>query len=689
MATTAPPRPNTTSGILQDLPWGELAIPGAIVAIVLAMIAPLPAFVVDALISLNIGISVVMLLAAVFVNRPADFNVFPTLLLLMTLFRLALNVSSSRLILLNGNTGTSAAGHVIEAFGNFVVGGNYVIGSVMFLVLIAIQYIVINHGAVRISEVTARFTLDAMPGKQVSIDADLNNGLIDEQEARRRRKELAAEAEFYGAMDGASRFTQRDAVASILITAINILAGVLVGVLQQNMEIVRALQTYAILTIGDGLVTVIPALMISVSGGLIITRANNENRLSQQVQSQLFDRWQVLTVTTAVMGLLALFPGLPAIPFLALGTAAGLRAWRLRERETIVAVEPPPPAPKPKKDDMETNLRVDPIAVELGLGLISFLEGGPASVLLRRIGSLRKQMASDLGFVLPPVRVTDNTALRAREYVISMRGVEIGRFELLAGHQLALETGTPTQRLNGIATKDPAFGLTALWIPQDRLDEARAAGYTVVDPLTVLVTQFGELMRRYSHELFTRQEAKRFLDRVNEESPKAVEDLTKSVSLALVQRVIQNLLRERVSIRDASTIVEALSEASAISRNHVLLTEFVRQAIRRQVVRPYTSPNGALSAFFLDPVIEKRLESAVEHGEVVSHFSLSPSDIRDFLDRVQAGVGTGDTPCALVTSASVRFFARQMLESQLGNVFALSHSEIPPGTKLVSLGIIR
>lgn len=338
---------------------------------------------------------------------------------------------------------------------------------------------------------------------------------------------------------------------------------------------------------------------------------------------------------------------------------------------------------------METNLRVDPIAVELGLGLISFLEGGPASVLLRRIGSLRKQMASDLGFVLPPVRVTDNTALRAREYVISMRGVEIGRFELLAGHQLALETGTPTQRLNGIATKDPAFGLTALWIPQDRLDEARAAGYTVVDPLTVLVTQFGELMRRYSHELFTRQEAKRFLDRVNEESPKAVEDLTKSVSLALVQRVIQNLLRERVSIRDASTIVEALSEASAISRNHVLLTEFVRQAIRRQVVRPYTSPNGALSAFFLDPVIEKRLESAVEHGEVVSHFSLSPSDIRDFLDRVQAGVGTGDTPCALVTSASVRFFARQMLESQLGNVFALSHSEIPPGTKLVSLGIIR
>jgi flagellar biosynthesis protein FlhA len=406
--------------------WREFAVPIAVLGIVLAMITPLPPFLLDILISANITLSVIVLLVSLYIAKPVDFNVFPSTLLLMTLFRLALNISSARLILLNGNTGTSAAGEVIQAFGAFVVGGNYIIGVVIFLVLIAIQYVVINHGAVRISEVTARFTLDAMPGKQMSIDSDLNAGLIDEAGARLRRKTLASEAEFYGAMDGASRFTQRDAVASIIITAINIIAGFLIGVLQHGMDFKRALQTYTVLTIGDGLVTVIPALMISISGGLIVTRGSSDTKLGLDFQKQVFSNPQPLMLASGVLMAMAAFPGLPKIPFLVLGSSVGVIAWRLRQKSAATEKAALPTA-VPTRESLDGLLRVEPLAMEVGLGLLQLVEGGQSSPLLRRIASIRRQLATELGYILPPVRVTDNLTLKAREYTISIKGVEVAR----------------------------------------------------------------------------------------------------------------------------------------------------------------------------------------------------------------------------------------------------------------------
>ncbi|MCU1263473.1 MAG: flagellar biosynthesis protein FlhA, partial [Bryobacterales bacterium] len=538
---------------------GELGVPIAVLAIVVALITPLPGFLLDLLIVTDIMMSVIVMMVAMYISRPVEFSVFPTTLLLLTLFRLALNISSSRLILLNGNSGTSAAGTVIEAFGNFVVGGNYVIGVVIFLVLIAIQYVVINHGAVRISEVTARFTLDAMPGKQMSIDSDLNAGLVDEAEARRRRKQIAAEAEFYGAMDGASRFTQRDAVASILITGINIVAGLAIGVLQHGTDIMRALQTYTVLTIGDGLVTVIPALMISISGGLIVTRASSESRLGAEFKKQVFGAAQPLLLSSGVLVALAAFPGLPKIPFLVLGTGVGVIGWRLRESGKTADQQAVAAAPPQAKENLETLMKIEPLAVEVGLGLVPFVEGGQNSPLLRRISGIRKQLAKDLGFLLPPVRVTDNLGLRPREYVISMKGVELSRYELPQGCELAIATGKVDAALEGQKTTDPAFNMNAVWIPIERSEHARSNGYTVVDGVSVLGTHLSELIRRHAGELFTRQDAKKLLDRVAVDNPKVVEDLVpKALSLAVVQKVLQNLLRERVSIRDSVSILEAL-----------------------------------------------------------------------------------------------------------------------------------
>ena len=576
-AAPTPSGPATvSSGLIQTigaLPWPDLAVPIAVLSIVLTMIMPLPAVLLDALIALNITLSVMVLVIGMYITRPVEFSVFPTTLLLMTLFRLALNISSSRLILLQGNLGTAAAGHVIEAFGNFVVGGNYVIGAVIFLVLTAIQYVVINHGAVRISEVTARFTLDALPGKQMSIDSDLNAGLIDESEARSRRKGLAAEAEFYGAMDGASRFTQRDAIASILITAINIVAGFLVGVFQYGMEFKRALTTYTVLTIGDGLVTVIPALMISISGGLIVTRASSESKLGREFQKQVLGAPQPLMLAAGVVTLLATFPGLPAIPFLALGAGLAAVAQQLRRKVAAVDTLANARAAEPPKENVETVLRVEPLSLEVGLGLVKLVEGGAQSPLLRRITGIRKQVAAELGFVMPPVRLTDNLNLGAGEYQLLLKGVEIARYELRQGSELAIFAGSgPAPPIEGIKTEEPAFGLPAYWIPAGSGDRARAAGYTVVDQVSVVGTHMAELTRRHCWELFSRQDVKRLLDRVSEENSKVVEDLVpKLLSLALVQRVLQNLLRERVSIRDSVSILEALGEAAQVTKNPVLL----------------------------------------------------------------------------------------------------------------------
>jgi flagellar biosynthesis protein FlhA len=666
----------------------ELGVPLAVLAIVLAMVAPIPALLMDLLIVVNITLSVVVLLVAMYILKPVEFSVFPATLLLMTLFRLGLNVSSARLILLNGNSGTSAAGHVIEAFGTFVVGGNYIVGVVIFLVLIAIQYVVINHGAVRISEVTARFTLDAMPGKQMSIDSDLNAGLIDEAEARARRRQLASEAEFYGAMDGASRFTQRDAVASIIITAINIVAGFLIGVLQHGMDLKHALQTYTVLTIGDGLVTVMPALMISISGGLIVTRASSESRLGTEFRRQVFGVSQPLLLASGVLFALALFPGLPKIPFLVFGAGLGTLAWRMRKTAQR-AEQAGKAAPAPARENLEALLKVEPLAVEVGLGLVKLVEGGQNSPLLRRIAAIRRQLATELGYLLPPVRVTDNLSLRSREYVILLKGVEVARYDLPQGCELAIDSGKASTRVDGLVTREPAFGIAAVWIRPEQTETARAAGYTVVDATSVLGTHLAETIRRHAHEIFTRQDAKKVLDRVAEDNPRVVEDLVpKLVPLAFVERVLQNLLRERVSIRDAVSILEAIGEAANVTKNTILLSEYVRQTIRRMVVKPYLNAGGDLPAYLVDPALEQVIENSVEHGEYSSHLNLAPQALRDILDRIQRVTGAPESPVVAVASSGARYFLRQIVEPSLPNLFFIAHNEIPAGVKVVSLGVI-
>jgi flagellar biosynthesis protein FlhA len=686
---TSTPVPQNWRVFARSINWGELAVPIAVLSIVMAMITPLPTILLDLLISANITLSVIVLMASLYITKPAEFNVYPTLLLLLTLFRLALNISSSRLILLQGNTGTRAAGEVIEAFGNFVVGGNYVIGIVIFLVLLAIQYVVINHGAVRISEVTARFTLDAMPGKQMSIDSDLNSGLINETEARTRRKDLAAEAEFYGAMDGASRFTQRDAVASIIITGINIVAGFLIGVFQHGVDFSRALQTYTVLTIGDGLVTVIPALMISISGGLIITRASSDSRLSVDVQKQLFKQSQPLLLASGVLAVLAAFPGLPKIPFLLLGAGTGYAGWKLRNK-TDKAKPASSRALVKGKDDVETLLKIEPLTIEVGLGLVRFVEGGMNSVLLKRIGSIRRQFATELGYVLPPVRVIDNLQLKPREYVILVKGIEVARFELQAGHELAIPPAQGADSIPGVPAREPAFNLPAIWVTTDQIDNAKNLGYTVVDPVAVLGTHLSEIVRKYAYELFSRQDAKHVLDRVAHDQPKLIEDLVpKQLSLAVVQKIFQNLLRERVSIKDAVTILEAMGEGSALTRNTSLLTEYVRQANRRAIVKPFLNEAGDLPVYFLDAEIERTIESAIEHGEHNSQLNLAPQQIRSIVDRITHSVPATDAGIAIVTSSGARQFLKQMTESGLPALAVIAHNEVPSGIRVLCLGTIK
>lgn len=672
----------------EKLAAAEIVVPVSVLGILLAMVTPLPTFMLDILISANITLSTVILLVSMNIRRPVEFSVFPTLLLLMTLFRLALNVSSSRLILLNGARGTSAAGEVIESFGGFVVGGSFAIGIVMFLVLIAIQYVVINHGAVRISEVTARFTLDALPGKQMSIDADLNAGLINEHEARARRKSLSSEAEFYGAMDGATRFTQRDAVASILITSINIVAGFLIGVFQHGMELSQALKTYTVLTIGDGLVTVIPALMISISGGLIVTRASSDKDMSADVGQQVFNAPKPLFLASGVLLAMALLPGMPKIPFIVFGGGVGWIALKLQRAanvEELAALEPP--AAAAPKENLEALLHVEPLAVELGLGLVKFAEGGTNSPLLRRISAIRKQMTTELGYILPPVRVTDNLSLKAREYAVLVRGTEVARFGLPSNSVLVILPPDGKPPAQGTATKEPAFGIDAYWVPNEHSESARESGCTVVDPLSVLGTHLSELSRRYTHELFTRQDAKRLLDRVGEDNPRAVEDLVpKLLALSTVQRVLQNLLRERVPIRDGVVILESLSEAAAVTRNPILLTEYVRQALRRSVVKPFVSSDGNLPALLVEGSIEREIEQAVEHQEAISHCNLAPHQVRTLIEAAKAAVQRHGSSFALLTSAGARYFLRQILENQFPGISVLSHGEIPAGAKVIALG---
>ena len=676
----------------------EWIIPVSAVALVFVMLVPLPSFVVDVLLALSIIASVLVLLSAVHILRPVQFSVFPSLLLLLTLFRLSLNLASSRRILLHGNEGASAAGRVIEAFGQFVVGGNYVVGFVLFLALIAIQYMVVSHGAVRTAEVTARFTLDAMPGKQMAIDADLNAGLIDEKQARARREQVSREAEFYGAMDGAARFNQRDSLATVLITVINIIAGFLIGIFQLDIPFREALKTYTILTVGDGLVTIIPSLLVSVAGGIVVTRASSDNTLGIDVGKQLFGRSRPLWIAAAAMAALALIPGLPKFAFLAIALVAAVLARRARmEFEKPVPAEAAPgaaPSVAAQQEALEGLLKLDELGLEVGYALVPLVDAKQGGQLLQRVKALRRHLATQLGFIVPPVHITDNLKLAPREYVVYLRGVEIARWEMHDDCLLAISSEATPPELQGFPTNEPAFGVSARWIVPGLREQALASGYAVVDQTSVMATHLAEVIKQHAYELLSRQETKRLLDRLSESHPKLCEELVpKLLSLGEVQKVLQQLLREQVSIRDLPTILESLLDTAPAGKSPVLLVEAARQALGRALVRPLLADDGGLRVVTLDPEIEEEVCRAFSPQAPAgsSHSSLEPSFVRRVLEGLKklAGEQVRLATPVLFCNTPARFHLRRLLEPFLPNATVLSPSEIPPAVPVQSLGTLR
>ena len=674
----------------------EWLVPIGAVSLVFVMLVPLPSFLLDLLLATSITASVLVLLSAINILRPAQFSVFPSLLLLLTLFRLSLNLASSRRILLHGSEGASAAGRVIEAFGQFVVGGNYVVGFVLFLALIAIQYIVVSHGAVRTAEVTARFTLDALPGKQMAIDADLNAGLIDEAQARSRREQVAREAEFYGAMDGAARFNQRDAIATILITAVNIIAGFLIGVFQLDIPFREALKTYTVLTVGDGLVTMIPSLLVSMAGGMVVTRASSDVGLSGDLGRQLLSKRRPLFIASAVMLALAAIPGLPKVSFILLGGIVGLLAWRAPrvEAETQAPTASAPEAKEKKpQETLEDLLKLDELGLEVGYALVPLVDTAQGGQLLARVRALRNNLAMQLGFIVPPVHITDNPRLKPREYVISLRGVEVARWEMHDDDLLAISSEASPPPLAGMPTREPAFGVNALWINPGLQNQALASGYAVVDQTSVLATHLAEVIKQHAAELLTRQETKRLLDRMAENQPKLVEELVpKVLSLGETQKVLQQLLREQVSIRDLPTILESLLDAAALTKHPVVLVESVRQALGRALVKPLLSDDGGLKVIALDGGIEEELGKAFNpQTAATTAAGLGPTFVRRILDglRQLGGEHVAVTSPVLLCSTPARFHLKRLLEPFLPKLVVLSPGEIPPQIPVQAVGTVK
>lgn len=670
----------------------EWIVPIGAVGLVFVMLVPMPSLLLDLLLATSLTASVLVLLAAINILRPAQFSVFPTLLLLLTLFRLSLNLASSRRILLHGNEGAAAAGHVIEAFGQFVVGGNYVVGFVLFVALIAIQYIVVSHGAVRTAEVTARFTLDALPGKQMAIDADLNAGIIDESQARLRREQISREAEFYGAMDGAARFNQRDALATILITAVNIVAGFLIGVFQMNIPFREALKTYTVLTVGDGLVTMIPSLLVSMAGGMVVTRASSDVGLAGDLGKQLLSGRKPLFLAAGVMLTLAAIPGLPKFSFLVLGVITGLLAWRAPKSVAEKPVSPEQLEKKPQ-ESLEDLLKLDELSLEVGYGLVPLVDNQQGGQLLARVRALRSNLAKQLGFIIPPVHITDNPKLKPREYVISMRGVEIARWEMHDNDLLAISSEVSPPPLAGISTREPAFGVSALWIVPGLQNQALASGYAVVDQTSVLATHLAEVIKQNASHLLSRQETKRLLDRLAEGHPKLVEELVpKLLSLGEVQKILQQLLREQVSIRDLATILETLLDGAGANKNPVFLVESARQALGRALVRPLLTDQGSLRVVTLDSGMEEELGKAFQgQGPATGQSGLQPSFVRRILDGLRhiAGEQVPVASPVVLCSTPARFHLKRLMEPFLPKLVVLSPGEIPPAVPVQSVGTVR
>jgi flagellar biosynthesis protein FlhA len=679
----------------------EYVLPMAAISVIFVMLVPLPAAGLDFLLSLSMAFSIIVFLSAIQIRRAVELSVFPTLLLLLTLFRLALNIASSRRILLHGQEGTAAAGKVIEAFGQFVVGGNYVVGFVLFLALIAIQFLVVSHGAVRTAEVTARFTLDALPGKQMAIDADMNAGLIDEIEARRRRQAIAREAEFYGAMDGAARFNQRDSLATILITAINIIAGLLIGTLQQGVELGEAARTYTVLTVGDGLVTLIPSLLVSMAGGITLTRANSAGMLGTEIRQQLLGRPATLYLASLVSAAMCLIPGLPKFAFL---TVAAALFWGGRRVSAQALAAPPAELATGEKkkaveaqgSDLAQLLRLEDLTLEIGFQLIPLVDEKQGGQLLSRVRSLRRHLSSEMGFLVPPVHISDNLRLRPREYVFSLRGMEIGRWQTEGPQLLAVSSDPRRRPLAGKEAREPAFGVPAIWIAPALEDQAVAAGYSVVDAVTVITTHLGELIRQHGWELLGRAETKRLLDSLNESHPKLMEELVpKLLSLGEVGRVLEQLLRERVSIRDLGGILESLLETAPVNKSTVALVEAARQALGRRLVRPLLDGEGQLPVLLLDPALEEEILNTLspETGQRLLASSGVPATplVRRLTDSLRQLIGAASAAAlpVLLCPSPARYHVKRWLEPVMPRLAVVAAGEIPPEIRLRPVGTVR
>jgi len=686
----------------------DIFIALAVVAVVVMMIVPLPPALLDVLLTLNITFALIILLIGMFAAEPLQFSVFPSLLLITTLFRLSLNISGTRLILLD-----AYAGEVIESFGQFVVRGNYVVGAIIFLILILIQFIVITHGSGRVSEVAARFTLDAMPGKQMAIDADLNAGLINEEAARERRKKIEDEADFYGAMDGASKFIRGDAIAGIVIIIINILGGFIIGVMQKGMPLMQAAGTYTILTIGEGLVTQIPALLISTATGIVVTRAASDSNLGADVGKQLFQSPRAFMIVAGLLIGFFLVPGLPKLPFLLMAIACFFLYRTLKSvAEPEMAAEGPgavpgaapgvaapagetgaPGAAAGEPENMVPLLYLDPMEMEIGYGLIPLVDVEQGGDLLERITMIRRQNALEAGLLVPPIRVRDNMQLAPNAYVFKIYGLEVARGEVMVGRFMAMNPGTAEEEIDGIETREPAFGLPALWIPQSMKDRAETSGYTVIDCSSVIATHLMEVVKTYAADLLGRQEVQILIDNLKASHPVVVEELIPNImTVGEVQKILQNLLKERISVRNLLLICEKLADEARNSKDAVYLTEKVRQALARSICQEYRLPDGTMPVITLEPFVEQQIAETVQHPEKDTYAALDPNQIRliyaSLLREVEKVTTMGFQPIVLC-SQTVRLYFKRLTERVLPNLVVLSYNEILADVMVEAVGQIR
>ena len=673
-----------------------------VLAILLIMIMPVPAMAMDMLLAFNISISLLVLLLSLYIIKPLDFPIFPSLLLLTTLFRLSLNIATTRLILIHGHEGIDAAGRIIMGFGQFAVGGNFVVGAIVFSILVIINFVVITKGAGRIAEVAARFTLDAMPGKQMAIDADLNAGLIDEKGARIRRKDVAKEAEFYGAMDGASKFVRGEAIAGLIIMAINVIGGFVIGVLQQGLPVAEAARSYTLLTIGDGLVAQIPALIISTAAGILVTRAASDAGMGREFIRQFAVQPEALAITSGMIFFFGMVPGLPAIPFSVLSIGLGTLAFlaykeKHRVQEVFEAEEGAPAqaakSPEPgTPDDMERLLAIDILALEMGYGLIPLVDEEQGGDLLERIKSIRRQFAQDMGVIVPPLHVRDNLQMGPSEYSILIKGVEAARGELMMGHLLAMNPGDAKHEVKGIPTTEPAFGLPAIWIPESEREAAQIAGYTVVDLSAVVATHIAEIIRQNADELLGRQEVQKLLDTLAKAYPKAVEEANNACPLGVVQKVLQSLVREKVPIRDLLTIVEALADYGPFTKDPEILTEYVRQKLGKVIIKPLLRADGTLPVITMDLSIEEQIKKGVQQTEHGSFLALDAASVQRIIQTIKKGVeeavGMG-YQAVILTSPNIRRHLKKLIDRFAPNVSVLSHTEVQGNVKLESITVIR